>query len=205
MIVIIDYGMGNVGSIVNMLKKIGTEATITSSRADIQQADKLILPGVGAFDHGMQNLAELELIDILNEKILNEKIPVLGICLGMQLLTTCSEEGVLPGLNWIHAETKRFHFDTNSTKLKIPHMGWNTVNIEKQDRLLTDLYQNARFYFVHSYHVVCNHKSDVLTTTFHGYHFVSAVARENILGVQFHPEKSHKFGMKLLKNFVEYY
>lgn len=205
MIIIIDYGMGNLGSIANMLKKIGAAAAmITTQIPEIEQADKIILPGVGAFDHGMKNLADLGLISILHERVLNEKVPILGICLGMQLLTTCSEEGTLPGLDWIDAETKRFNFDHLQTSFKIPHMGWNTLAIPRQNHpLFTNLYERSRFYFVHSYHVVCKNSKDVLATTFYGYDFVSAVAKDNIYGVQFHPEKSHKFGMQLLKNFVE--
>lgn len=205
MIVIIDYGMGNVGSILNMLKKIGAQAKVSADVQDIDRADKLILPGVGAFDTGMQHLADRGLLGVLDDKVLNHQIPVLGICLGMQLLTKCSEEGALPGLGWIDGETIRFRFDPKQTNLKIPHMGWNTVTIRKEAALVKDLdHHTTRFYFVHSYHVVCTHRQDVLTTTDYGYEFVSAVQRENIMGVQFHPEKSHKFGMKLWRNFAEF-
>ncbi len=202
-IVIIDYGMGNLGSIVNMLKKVGSRAVISSDREEIRRADKLILPGVGAFDAGMQRLTELQLIDILQEKATVEKIPVLGVCLGMQLLTRCSEEGQLPGLGWIDGETIRFRFDPKAENLKIPHMGWNTINQQKPNRLLAEMYPDPRFYFVHSYHVTCRSPEDVLATTNYGYDFVSMIEQGNILGAQFHPEKSHKFGMRLLKNFAE--
>lgn len=201
MIVIIDYGMGNLGSIQNMLKKIGAKAIISSKIADIEKADKLILPGVGAFDNGMTNLDKLGLISILNEIIFNKKIPLLGICLGMQLLTKRSEEGILSGLGWLDAEVVRFKFDSLTCSLKIPHMGWNTVELVKDSHLFNGLYP-SRFYFVHSYHVVCNDRLDVLAETCYGYNFVSAVQKDNILGVQFHPEKSHKFGMELFKNFA---
>lgn len=203
MIVIVDYGMGNLGAILNILKRIGVKALISSSPDEIEKADKLILPGVGAFDTGMLQLQALNIIDLLNDKVLIRKTPTLGVCLGMQLLSKRSEEGVQAGLGWIDGEAIRFHFDSNPTNLKIPHMGWNTVNIQQENVLFKGLEQEARFYFVHSYHVVCKHMEDKLTMTEYGYSFVSAVQCENIMGVQFHPEKSHKFGMQLYKNFVE--
>jgi len=203
MIVIIDYKMGNIGSVLNMLKRIGAEAVISSDPREIEGADKLILPGVGAFDTGMKHLAESNLTNLLNEKVLERKTPTLGICLGMQLLTKRSEEGVLPGLGWIDGETVRFRFDADQSNLKIPHMGWNTVKIKTTDSLFKDLEDEARFYFVHSYRVVCHSDEDVLAVTHHGDDFVSAVQHENIMGTQFHPEKSHKFGMTLLRNFAE--
>lgn len=203
MIVLVNYRVGNFGSILNMLKKMGIEATISSNISDIEKADKLILTGVGAFDNGMKNLNESGLVPVLHEKVIEDKVPILGICLGMQLFTKTSEEGTLPGLGWIDAQTVKFKYSENYKNLKIPHMGWNTISIKKQISLFNDMCQEPRFYFVHSYHVVCNDEGDRLTTTMHGYEFVSAIQKENIIGVQFHPEKSHKFGMKLLKNFVE--
>lgn len=203
MIVIVDYGMGNLKSIQNMFKKVGVSATISASHDEIMAADKLILPGVGAFDNAMKNLNEMKLIPVLNEKVLEKKTPTLGICLGMQLLTERSEEGTLPGLGWIKGETKRFVFTGENTKLRIPHMGWNTVEVCKESKLFVDMYEEPRFYFVHSFHVVCTDDSDSLCKTEYGYSFTSAVERGNIYGAQFHPEKSHKFGMKLLKNFAE--
>jgi imidazole glycerol-phosphate synthase subunit HisH len=204
MITIVDYKTGNLGSIQNILRRIGEESVVTSGKEEIARATKLILPGVGAFDTGMRNLMELDLVDILNHKVLTEKIPVLGICLGMQLLSGGSEEGSLPGLGWIEAKNVRFNF-LNTSDYKIPHMGWDFVLQHKESRLLTDMYSDARFYFVHSYYFKADDPSDVLTTTTYETEFVSAVERGNILGVQFHPEKSHKFGMKLLKNFVDLY
>lgn len=201
MIVIVDYGMGNLGSIANMLKKIGTESLITADPAKIESAQKLILPGVGAFDSGMANLAHRNLIAVLNQKVLQNKTPVLGVCLGMQLLTKASQEGSLPGLGWIDASTVKFDLPAGSS-LKVPHMGWNTVKVFRSHPLFERLEQEARFYHVHSYHVVCSTK-EALAMTEYGYDFVSAVACENVFGVQFHPEKSHRFGMQLLKNFVE--
>ncbi len=198
-IVIIDYGMGNIGSIRNMLGKAGTQAIISSQIEVIQQAQKLILPGVGAFDEGMKNLKEYNLIDILNKKVLEEKTPILGICLGMQLFSSHSQEGMKPGLNWLNAQTIKFIPQNNR---KIPHMGWNTIEIRKKNPILDGLPQDSRFYFVHSYHVVCAHEEDVLAvTSYHG-DFVSALHKGNIWGTQFHPEKSHRFGLKLLSNFV---
>jgi len=204
MITIIDYKTGNLGSIQNILKRIGEESVITSDKNEIARAKKLILPGVGTFDTGMSNLMELDLVDILNEKVLGEKTPVLGICLGMQLLSNSSEEGTIPGLGWINAETMRFRF-VNTTEYKSPHMGWNFVKQYKESNLFHDMYPNARFYFVHSFFFRTKDTSDVLTSTVYEIEFTSSIEKENILGVQFHPEKSHKFGMKLLKNFVDFY
>jgi glutamine amidotransferase len=204
MITIIDYKTGNLGSIQNILKRIGEESIITSDKDEIAKATKLILPGVGAFDTGMRNLMELDLIDILNEKVLVEKTSVLGICLGMQLLSNGSEEGSLPGLGWINAETLRFNF-INTMEYKMPHMGWNFVQQHKESNLFTDMFPESRFYFIHSYYFKANDPLDILTSTVYEIDFTSAIERGNIMGVQFHPEKSHKFGMKLLKNFVDFY
>lgn len=202
MIVVVDFSMGNIGSILNMLKKISAAGTISSDPAEIRNADKLILPGVGAFDQGMASLDRLGLIPVLSEKVLQERAPVLGICLGMQLMTNSSEEGKLPGLGWIDAKTVRLRHDP-ALNLKVPHMGWNTVSVRKESALFRDMFPEPRFYFVHSYHAVCEDPADVLTVTQHGYEFTSAFQHGNIIGVQFHPEKSHQFGMQLLKNFAE--
>jgi len=200
-IVIVDYQMGNLGSIGNMLKKLGARAVITSEAARLMRADKLILPGVGAFDNGMQNIERLGLRPLLDKKVLEEKTPILGICLGMQLITRRSQEGSLPGLGWVEADTVRFGFNPNG-KLKIPHMGWNHIIPNGAHPLFTGLESEARFYFVHSYHAACDRKEDVLAFTSHGYEFAAAIGRGNIMGTQFHPEKSHKFGLKLLDNFI---
>jgi imidazole glycerol-phosphate synthase subunit HisH len=204
MITIIDYKTGNLGSIQNILKRIGEESIITSDRNEIAVAKKLILPGVGSFDTGIRNLQEIDLIGILNHKVLVERTPVLGICLGMQIFSKSSEEGTLPGLGWINAETRRFNL-MNTSEYKIPHMGWNYAKLHKPGALFKDMYPDARFYFDHSFFLHTNDVSDILTSTTYETEFSSAVEKGNILGVQFHPEKSHKFGMKLLKNFVEYY
>lgn len=203
MLTIVDYGMGNYGSIENMFKKIGYKTLVTSNVEQIAQAKKLILPGVGAFDHGMKHLQSLGLIEILNTKVIEQKIPFLGICLGMQLLGQTSEEGQLAGLSWVPVKTKRFAFTDLDKKLPIPHMGWNFIAPQKPSILLEGLKEEARFYFVHSYHLVSEKKESCLATTHYGYEFISMVEQENIFGVQFHPEKSHRFGMQLLKNFAE--
>jgi len=203
MIVIIDYSLGNTGSILNMLKRVGAEAVISSDPEVISRADKLVLPGVGAFDQGMAHLSDLGFISVLNEKVINLRTPVLGICLGMQLMTRNSEEGLSPGLGWINGRTVRFRHELN-TSFKVPHMGWNKVVPQKESALLNGLGDDPRFYFVHSYHVFCEEQVDILAVTSYGYEFVSAFRHGNVFGVQFHPEKSHKYGMKLLENFVEY-
>lgn len=203
MIAIIDYGLGNLGSIKNMLKKIGTEAVITSDLEVIANAPKLILPGVGAFDNGMSNLHERGLVELLNRKVVEEKTPILGICLGMQLFTNKSEEGTLPGLGWIDAETVKFA--TNDRKFPVPHMGWEYVTLQKESKLWGSMYEKNKFYFVHSYFVRCNQPSDVLLTTNYAHDYDSGFEKGNIVGVQFHPEKSHKYGMQLFRNFVNNY
>lgn len=200
MTVIIDYGMGNVGSIANMLKKIGQSCQITADVDIVKKAERLILPGVGAFDNGMRNLEKLSIIDIIRQKV-RDGTPLLGICLGMQLLSNQSEEGVLSGLELIDAETVKFKADEEH-KLKVPHMGWNTVKVCSDHPLFTELAQKNRFYFVHSYHVVCKSEENVLTKTEYGVEFNSTIYKKNIFGVQFHPEKSHRFGMQLLRNFT---
>lgn len=201
MVTIVDYGMGNLGSIQNMFKRIQVKSEITDDIEKIESAEKLLLPGVGAFDAAMQKINVSGFREVLNKKVLVEKTPILGVCLGMQLLTKSSEEGVLPGLGWINANTLKFNLPDKS--LKIPHMGWNSVFTENHSPLIADLPEDSRFYFVHSYYVVCNDSADVLTTTFYGDHFDSIIQHNNIYGAQFHPEKSHKFGMKLLENFAK--
>jgi glutamine amidotransferase len=204
MITIIDYGAGNLGSIQNMIRKIGFEAIVSSQEEDILNAEKLILPGVGSFDHGMKQLNKSGLTDAMNKKVLEEKTPILGICLGVQLFTKQSEEGDMKGLSWFDAETIKFRFN-DADKLKVPHMGWNEIIHMKGSKLLENVYLDSRFYFVHSYHLKCNDYNDSLTETNYGYNFVSALEKNNIVGVQFHPEKSHKFGMRILNNFIQNY
>ena len=202
MLTIVDYGVGNLASIKNMLKRVGREVRVSSNRQDILEADKLILPGVGAFDTCAGKLRESGFLDVLNQKVLEDKTPVLGVCVGMQLLTEGSEEGILPGLGWIKGRNIKFRSDQLAASLKIPHMGWTDVMVNKSSPLFTDMYSEPRFYFVHSYHAQIENESDALIYATHGYPFVAGIERDNILGVQFHPEKSHKFGMKLLENFA---
>jgi imidazole glycerol-phosphate synthase subunit HisH len=200
MITIVNYGMGNLGSLNNMFKKLGIQALVTDKFTDLQNASKIILPGVGAFDNAMINLKQLDFLEILNQKALVEKIPILGICLGMQLLTQRSEEGTCQGLGWFKGKTIKFNLPE---ELKIPHMGWNSINIKRSNPLLKDLDNKSRFYFVHSYHVTCDDPTNILTTTSYGINFISMIQHQNIYGAQFHPEKSHRFGMQLLKNFSD--
>lgn len=206
MIVIIDYGVGNLTSIKNMIKKAGAEAVISGDPGIIEKASKFILPGIGAFDHGMQHLRNAPYFDILNNRVLNEKVPVLGVCLGVQLFTEGSEEGVLPGLGWIKGKVVKFRLDKmTDSSLKVPHMGWTDVTVQKDSRLFRDMHEDPRFYFVHSYHLLCDDPSDVLVNADYGYNFAAGVERDNIVGTQFHPEKSHKFGLKIYENFLKYY
>ena len=203
MLVIVDYGVGNLASLKNLLKKIGEQAVISSEESVIAQAGKLILPGVGAFDTCAEKLRASGLIPLLNKKALEEKVPVLGVCVGHQLLLEGSEEGQLPGLGWIKGRVIRFRQDKMPSGYKIPHMGWTEVSVCKPSRLFDDMYDEPRFYFVHSYHADPADKTDTLLQANYGYDFVAGVERGNIAGVQFHPEKSHKFGMKLFNNFVK--
>lgn len=205
MLTIVDYGVGNLASIKNMLKKVGTDAIISSKEEDIEVAEKLILPGVGAFDTCAGKLQQSGLLPVLHRKVLKEKTPVLGVCVGMQLLMEGSEEGVLPGLGWIKGQIIKFRIQQMSAGYKIPHMGWSEVALNKSSRLFDKMHEEPRFYFVHSYHPELSDSNDALLHATHGYSFVAGMERENIMGVQFHPEKSHKFGMKLLENFVRNY
>lgn len=202
MIAIVDYGMGNLGSVANMLKRIGSKCTITSDVDVLQSADKVILPGVGAFDTAIKRIDEMGLRKIITEIALIKKTPLLGICLGMQLLMEGSEEGILPGLGLIKG--KAYHFRHHlSNGFKIPHMGWNEVNISYPG-LLTQGYQDElRFYFVHSYFVRVDNESDSVMKCNYGIDFDASVQHENIFGAQFHPEKSHRFGMQFLRNFAD--
>ena len=201
-ITIVDYGMGNLGSIANMVHRLGHVAVIASDAESIQHAEKIILPGVGSFDRGMKHLHENGLVDVLNSKVMIEKIPVLGVCLGLQLMACKSEEGNLKGLAWLNTNVVKFDDNKTDEKIRIPHMGWNVVRVCTNNPLI----QNdgtQRFYFVHSYHLDTLPESQCISVTHYGYDFISAVAFKNIFGVQFHPEKSHRYGLQLLKNFIE--
>jgi len=206
MISIVDYGVGNLGSVVNMLKYLGIENKIVSTPSEIDAANKIILPGVGSWDNGVLKLRESGLLDALNKRVIVDKKPILGICLGMQLLLESSEEGDLPGLGWIAGKVIKFDFtpkQQKQSKLRIPHMGWNIVKARELTALSRFDYDETRFYFVHSYHAVTDNDQHVLMTCNYGYEFPCAIHHENIWGVQFHPEKSHKFGMELMKKFAE--
>ena len=191
-----------------MLRKIGVPSVISENPNDLQDASKIIIPGVGSFDEAMIQLNIKDFVTTLTHVVLKMKVPILGICLGMQLLAKRSEEGALPGLGWIDGVVKRFNFSNCNPKekgLKVPHMGWNQVTQQKSDDpLLAGVSRPMRFYFVHSYHFVCDDPNSILATAHYGYDFACAVRKDNIYGVQFHPEKSHKFGMQVLKNFIEY-
>ncbi|MEK8022815.1 MAG: imidazole glycerol phosphate synthase subunit HisH [Candidatus Hydrogenedentota bacterium] len=198
MITILDIGMGNIGSIVNMFRRLGRDATVASDPGGISGATRIILPGVGAFDEAMQALERGGWIAPLEHAVRDRGIPILGICLGFQILGRSSEEGVLPGLGWLEAKTRKLDAFPG---LKIPHMGWNAVTPPRPSPLSRHLDPDARFYFVHSYHVVADRDEDVIFRTTHGQSFVSGMQRGHIMGVQFHPEKSRKFGMALLRDF----
>ena len=201
MITIVDYGMGNLGSLRNMFQRIEVPVLITSDPETIKGAEKLILPGVGAFDSAMQRINDVpQLRQALDYKALQERIPVLGVCLGMQLMTLGSEEGSLPGLGWIPAETKRF---PKSDELKVPHMGWNLATPHGLSAITQGIEDEPRYYFVHSYFVQTHHPDHSIMKTRYGIEFDSAIGNGHLYGVQFHPEKSHRFGMRILKNFAE--
>jgi len=206
MIVVIDYGMGNLNSVRKAFARIDVEATISSDLSTIRKASKIILPGVGHFKKGMENLSQRGLIDELNELALTKQLPILGICLGMQLLSSRSEEGPAEGLNWIPGQTLRFSKASfngiGSSKLRIPHMGWNSIAIQRNNPLLSDIPAETTQYFVHTYYVKCQERSDVLATTSYGIDFDSVIQKDNIMGTQFHPEKSHKKGLQILRNFA---
>jgi glutamine amidotransferase len=204
MFVIVDYGVGNLTSIRNMLKKADVAAVISGNAEDVRSATKLLLPGMGHFDNCMKKLDESGLRPLLEQKVLAEKIPVLGICVGLQMFMESSEEGVLPGLGWIKGQTIRFREQEMGGQYKIPNMGWLEIMPTKDSALLKDL-NDARFYFAHSYHVRPEDKTSELVTASYGYRFTVGIEKENMVGVQFHPEKSHRFGMRLLKNFAENY
>lgn len=193
---------GNFASVVNIVEKVGGSATIVSNPSELQNFDKLILAGVGAFDYGMASLRNEGWDEALTKLVIEQKRPILGICLGMQLMCQDSEEGKLPGLGWIPGNVKKFQMPAGS-ELKIPHMGWNTVRVCKPNSIIPTNEGEQRFYFVHSYHAVCKDPNVVLATTHHGSDVTAAFSSENILGVQFHPEKSHRFGISLMRRYVE--
>jgi glutamine amidotransferase len=200
-ITVVDYGAGNIGSVLNMIRKVGGQAIASSQPETLRSAGKILLPGVGSFDNAMYKLDRLGLVQPLRD-CAAAGVPLLGICLGMQLFSFASAEGKLPGLGLIPGRVRRFSFAENSLSPRIPHMGWNQVMPSKPHDLTAGLETDARFYFVHSYHYDCDDPADELFRTNHGYDFTSGIQRNNIMGVQFHPEKSHRFGMQLFKNFI---
>jgi glutamine amidotransferase len=199
-IAVLDYGMGNIGSMLNMMKRIGRSASIVSNAVELKSADKIILPGVGSFDAAMKKINSVSgLRQVLEAKVLQQRVPLLGVCLGMQLLTRGSEEGRIPGLGWIPADTVRL---PSLPGLKVPHMGWNIAMPVNKSTIARDIQDDARFYFVHSYCVHVDDTKHAIMRTHYGCVFDSAIGYENIYGVQFHPEKSHRFGMEILRNFA---
>tara|TARA_B100000963_G_C22631831_1_gene675321 strand:+ start:1269 stop:1883 length:615 start_codon:yes stop_codon:yes gene_type:complete len=201
LITILDYGLGNVGSIRNMLKKVGVNSIITSKVEDILSANAIIIPGVGSFDQGMNNLKNLNCFDLLNQIAKSDKVPILGICLGMQLMTKKSEEGVEDGLGWIDAEVLKF----SDSHGPVPNMGWGFIKDLKTSNIYRNIGREYKFYFVHSFFVNCFDKNDILSETNYGDDFVSSFQKKKILGVQFHPEKSHQFGINFFKNWLDHY
>lgn len=201
MLVVVDYGMGNLGSVLNMLRRSDVEAMVSGRVEDVMQASKIILPGVGAFDQAVENLRQTGLATALKVRVERDGVPLLGICLGMQLLTESSAEGSQAGFGWIPGNTTRFQQMEASAELKVPHMGWNQVEVTQPNPLLPPLEEERRFYFVHSYHVACAPEFVIGTTTY-GYPFPSVVRHGSVFGAQFHPEKSHRFGSDLLTRFA---
>ena len=199
MIIVIDYGVGNLGSVANMLRHIGAPAEISSDPERVAAADQLILPGVGAYDNGMANLDERGLVPALHHSVTERAVPLLGFCLGMQLLVEGSDEGSRPGMGWIAGGCQRL---TPSGGQRVPHMGWNRLTVSRPHQLVDDLPPRSRFYFAHSFTVVCDDPDDVVATTDYGGTVTAVIARGNIWGTQFHPEKSHKYGMELLGRFA---
>lgn len=201
MFTIINYGVGNLGSISNMLAYLGVEHRVSASPKDVLNAERLLLPGVGSFDFGMSKLNGSGLIDVLHQRVCVDKVPVMGICLGMQIMCKSSEEGQALGLGWFDANVVKFDLNLMDKHRPVPHIGWNGVRFTQAHPVSSHMPEDPRFYFVHSYHVVCDCSADEWMRADYGYPFTAALASKNKLAVQFHPEKSHKFGLTLLKNF----
>lgn len=203
MIAIIDYGLGNIRAFLNVYERLNIKITIARSAMEVKQASKLILPGVGAFDYAMMLLNQSGLRESIEEQVLVKKIPVIGICVGMQIMAKSSEEGKLPGLGWFDGEVKLFDTSKIPYKTRLPHMGWNTIHPVSYNQLLDGIDDASRFYFLHSYYFKCNHEQDIIAKTAYGIEYASAINKENIFGIQFHPEKSHQNGIQLLHNFAK--
>ena len=203
MIVIVDYEMGNLGSVKKVLDRLKVYSIISSKPSDIDNASKLILPGVGHFGKAMYNLKNKNYLNSLNKSVIQRKTPILGICLGMQLFADTSEEGDSKGLGWLSSKVVRFDIE-DSLAWKIPQIGWNNIKLKKKSNLLKGISSNDLFYFLHSFHMLCFENKDVLSTSDYSYNFVSSVKKNNIYGTQFHPEKSHEQGFKIIENFVKF-
>lgn len=201
MITIIDYGVGNIRAYINLYERININIKVAHNANDLKNATKIILPGVGAFDYAMTRLNSSGMREIITELVLDKKIPIIGICVGMQMLGEKSEEGELPGLGWIPGKVMQFDSSALSSDRRLPHMGWNNVS-HHSDNLFNSIDLNNRFYFLHSYYFKCTDQENILATTDFGANFTSAIKKDNIYGVQFHPEKSHSNGVQLLKNFA---
>ncbi len=203
MIKIIDYGLGNIQAFLNVYKRLNISAEAAHNVDELTGATRLVLPGVGSFDHAMELLQKSGMREVLDDLVLNRNVPVIGICVGMQIMAEHSEEGVLPGLGWIKASVRKLSAIEDGSLLRLPHMGWNDVVPLASSNLFAGLEHDARFYFLHSYYFDCESSANALAETDYGMRFVSAVHSRNIYGVQFHPEKSHQYGIRLLKNFSE--
>jgi len=201
MIGIVDYGMGNIKAFSNIYKQLDIPHRVVTCKEHFKDVEKIILPGVGAFDHAMMRLGKSGLLETLSHLVLNKKKPVLGICVGMQMMAKSSEEGIFGGLGWIDAEVIKFNKEAPGSENPLPHMGWNLVEYMDDNPLFKDIDVNSRFYFLHSYYFNSTNKDNFIATTEYGKRFTCAINRDNIFGVQFHPEKSHHNGMQLLKNF----
>jgi glutamine amidotransferase len=202
MITIIDYGLGNIRAFVNVYARLNIETRVAYTANDLQDASKIILPGVGAFDHAITLLNASGMRETLEKLVIHYKVPVMGICVGMQILAKSSEEGISSSLGWIDGVVKKFDPATIPYKTRLPHMGWNTIHPSNDNILLKNFSDNSRFYFLHSYYFECNDSNDIIATSEYGIKFSSAVNHENIYGIQFHPEKSHSDGIHLLHKFA---
>lgn len=202
MITIVDYGLGNIAAFATVYAKANITVSVAKTANDLEQASKLILPGVGHFDHAMRRLQQSGMRDTLDRMVLHDKVPVIGVCVGMQMLARSSEEGELPGLGWVDADVRSFRSSEGTKGMSIPHMGWNDVKPVSENPLFAELQADARFYFLHSFFMECDRRENVLAVCNYGADFACAVRSSNIYGVQFHPEKSHRFGDRLLRNFA---
>jgi len=203
MIGIVNYGLGNVKAFANIYKKLDIPAVIVNCSDDLKQVTKLILPGVGSFDYAMQRLNDSGMKQDLDRLVIETRKPILGVCVGMQMFCASSEEGILPGLGWLNGEVRKFDFNSAKRPIPVPHMGWNNVRVVKENELFRDLGDDSRFYFLHSYFFKSRAEQDVIATADYGGEFACSLNERNIFGVQFHPEKSHHWGITLLANFAK--